>query len=147
MKLSRTFTYAVQAVLELCRAPADQTMTCKELAEQGGMPERFLLQILRSLVTKGLLASNRGVRGGYRLNREAQEITMLDVLEAVEGAITFDLPPRQDGKQHRPEIGVLLGEARDRIRRELASIRICPGAQRDEDDDDGSTSSRLAAAG
>ncbi len=145
MKLSRTFTYAVQAVLELCHAPAGQTMTCKELAEQGGMPERFLLQILRSLVTKGLLASNRGVRGGYRLNQEAQQITMLDVLEAVEGAISFDLPPRQDGKEHRPEINTLLSEARDRIRSELGAIRICPGARRD--DDDSSPSAPLAAAG
>ncbi|HWB00312.1 MAG TPA: Rrf2 family transcriptional regulator, partial [Pirellulales bacterium] len=61
MKISRTVTYAVQAVLQLARADGSRPVPCSQLASQGQMPERFLLQILRSLVTHGILQSTRGV--------------------------------------------------------------------------------------
>ena len=56
------------------------------------MPERFLLQILRSLVTHGVLESTRGVDGGYRLSRDANEISVLDVMEAIDGPYEPDVP-------------------------------------------------------
>jgi Rrf2 family protein len=49
------------------------------------MPERFLLQILRSLVTSGILRSTRGVEGGYCLKRPPEQISLLEIIEAVEG--------------------------------------------------------------
>jgi Rrf2 family protein len=49
------------------------------------MPERFLLQILRNLVTHGILRSTRGVDGGYALVRPANQISLLEVIEAIEG--------------------------------------------------------------
>jgi len=146
MKLSRTFTYAVQAVRELCAAPVDQTVTCKQLAKRGGMPERFLLQILRSLVTGGLLQSNRGVHGGYRLNRKPGEISMLDVLEAVEGPVGFDSPQPLSNGEELTELSGLLGEARSRIRHSLSEIKICRGGQEDEGEDD-SPREQYAVAG
>jgi Rrf2 family protein len=51
------------------------------------MPERFLLQILRSMVTHGILQSTRGVEGGYSLARAASSITLLDIVESVEGPV------------------------------------------------------------
>jgi len=57
------------------------------------MPERFLLQILRSLVNYGMLKSTRGVDGGYSLTRPATEITLLQVFEATDGPRTPSLPP------------------------------------------------------
>jgi Rrf2 family protein len=56
------------------------------------MPERFLLQILRNLVTRGILESTRGVDGGYRLVRDADEISLLDVIEAIDGPLNSILP-------------------------------------------------------
>jgi Rrf2 family protein len=49
------------------------------------MPERFLLQILRNLVTHGILRSTRGVEGGYALMRPPEQISLLEVIEAIEG--------------------------------------------------------------
>ena len=49
------------------------------------MPERFLLQILRNLVTANLLRSTRGVDGGYLLAVPARDISLLDIVEAIEG--------------------------------------------------------------
>jgi len=51
------------------------------------MPERFLLQILRNLVTHGILRSTRGVEGGYALTRPPEQISLLEVIEAIEGPI------------------------------------------------------------
>ncbi len=53
----------------------------------GQMPERFLLQILRSLVTHGILSSTRGVDGGYALERPVEQISLLEVIEAIDGPL------------------------------------------------------------
>jgi len=57
------------------------------------MPERFLLQILRNLVNHGLLESTRGTEGGYSLARPASQISLLQILEAIDGPLTAELPP------------------------------------------------------
>ena len=89
MKLSRTVAYAVRATLALAQAESDGPVPCSKLAAEGKMPERFLLQILRSLVTHGILRSTRGVDGGYALVRPAEEISLLEVIEAIEQASHF----------------------------------------------------------
>jgi Rrf2 family protein len=56
------------------------------------MPERFLLQILRSLVTRGLLCSTRGVDGGYCLARPADQISLRDIIEAFDNPLSPGIP-------------------------------------------------------
>jgi Rrf2 family protein len=85
MKLSRTVAYAVRATLQLAQLEAEVPVPCSQLASAGKMPERFLLQILRNLVTHGILRSTRGVEGGYALIRPADQISLLEVIEAIEG--------------------------------------------------------------
>ena len=85
MKLSRTVAYAVRATLQLAGSDTSSPVPCSQLASTGKMPERFLLQILRNLVTHGILRSTRGVDGGYSLVRPADEISLLEVIEAIEG--------------------------------------------------------------
>lgn len=92
MKLSRTVAYAVQAVLQLARSNSRAPVPCSQLAAEGQMPERFLLQILRNLVTHGILESTRGVDGGYMLHRAPDEISLLEVIEAIDGPLTANLP-------------------------------------------------------
>jgi Rrf2 family protein len=87
MKLSRTVAYAVRATLQLAQTGSDTPVPCSKLAADGNMPERFLLQILRSLVTHGILRSTRGVDGGYALTRPPEQISLLDVIEAIEGPL------------------------------------------------------------
>jgi Rrf2 family protein len=54
------------------------------------MPERFLLQILRVLVTHGILKSTRGVDGGYSLTRPPEKISLLEVIEAIDGPMVSE---------------------------------------------------------
>jgi Rrf2 family protein len=92
MKLSRTITYGILATLQLAAAEQGQTLSCKHLARQGHMPCRFLLQVLRNLVTGGVLASHRGMDGGYILARPADEITLLDIVEALDNSLETQVP-------------------------------------------------------
>src|SRR6185503_14503113 len=85
MKLSRTVSYAVRATLQLAQLESQGPVPCSRLAADGKMPERFLLQILRNLVTHGILRSTRGVDGGYALVKPANQISLLEVIEAIEG--------------------------------------------------------------
>lgn len=85
MKLSRTVAYAVRATLQLAQLQTKGPVPCSRLASEGKMPERFLLQILRNLVTHGILRSTRGVDGGYSLVKPADQISLLEVIEAIEG--------------------------------------------------------------
>jgi Rrf2 family protein len=87
MKLSRTVAYAIQATLLLAQDTSRMPVACSKLAIEGKMPERFLLQILRNLVNHGLLRSTRGVDGGYMLLKKAHDISVLDIVEAIEGPV------------------------------------------------------------
>ena len=87
MKLSRTVSYAVRATLQLAQNDSSAPVPCSKLATEGDMPERFLLQILRVLVTHGILKSTRGVDGGYSLTKPAEQISLLEVIEAIDGPL------------------------------------------------------------
>ncbi len=92
MKLSRTVSYALQATLQLAGSNSEGPTPCSRLAADGKMPERFLLQILRNLVAHGILESTRGVDGGYALARKPGQISLLDVIEAIDGPMQSNVP-------------------------------------------------------
>jgi Rrf2 family protein len=77
----------VRATLQLAQSDPSAPVPCSQLAANGEMPERFLLQILRVLVTHGILKSTRGVDGGYSLTKPAEEISLLEVIEAIDGPL------------------------------------------------------------
>ena len=112
MKLSRTVTYALQATLQLAQENDSTPTPCSQLATQGNMPERFLLQILRNLVTHGILRSTRGVDGGYSLDRQASDISLLDVIEAIDGPMRAEAPLSEG----------ISDEFHERINRELRQV-------------------------
>jgi Rrf2 family protein len=89
------------------------------------MPERFLLQVLRNLVTHGILQSTRGVDGGYTLERSPDQISLLEVIEAIEGPLTAgatvseSLLPEAQAKLHEA-----LQDVTAATRRELEAIKL-----------------------
>ena len=125
MKLSRTVAYAVRATLQLAQNQSDVPVPCSKLAATGKMPERFLLQILRNLVTHGILRSTRGVDGGYSLTRSPAEISLLDVIEAIEGPLDSGEPPSQGLPEETQErLHGALRQITDNARQQLESIKI-----------------------
>ncbi|MBW3600165.1 MAG: Rrf2 family transcriptional regulator [Planctomycetes bacterium] len=100
MKLSRTVAYALQATLLLAEDTSRMPVPCSKLAAEGKMPERFLLQILRNLVNHGLLRSTRGVDGGYMLLKKPHDITLLSIIEAIDGPVDAGLVAVEGLPQH-----------------------------------------------
>ena len=92
MQLSQSVTYALQTVLQLAESGEGVLITRGKLAANGQMPERFLLEILHDLVKRGILRSTRGGGGGFALARRPEDITLLDVIEAVDGPLPVGLP-------------------------------------------------------
>lgn len=83
MQITQEADYAVRLVDVLARSGVH--MEAAVLSEQAHVPLRFSVKILRSLVKSGIVCSRKGAHGGYRLARPAGDITLLEVLEAVEG--------------------------------------------------------------
>jgi Rrf2 family protein len=95
------------------------------LAADGKLPERFLLQILRTLVTHGILQSTRGVEGGYRLSRSAAEISLLEIIEAIDGPIVATLEVNQPAaSRYHARLAAVLGRVASLARRELGSVSL-----------------------
>jgi Rrf2 family protein len=87
VNLSAKTEYACIAVLELAlRHSLGQPVRVRTIAEQHGIPARFLVQILLQLKGAGLVASTRGIAGGYQLARDPREITLGEVRRVIEGA-------------------------------------------------------------
>jgi Rrf2 family protein len=84
MKLSQSVIYALSALLELAHHDTSHPVPCRTLAHRKNIPQRFLLQILRQLVTAGVLRSTRGADGGYCFDRPLEQISLCDVITAVE---------------------------------------------------------------
>jgi len=125
MKLSRTVAYAVRATLQLAQLEEDSPVPCSRLATAGKMPERFLLQILRNLVTHGILRSTRGVDGGYALVKPADQISLLEVIEAIEGPYDSSLE-MGEGLSELSQIKLrdALDEVTTTTRRQLEAIKL-----------------------
>ena len=85
MRITAKADYAVRASVEL--AAAGEMMTAEQLAHTQSIPVNFLENILRDLRRAGLVESRRGQQGGYLLARPAEEISIADVIRAVEGPL------------------------------------------------------------
>jgi Rrf2 family protein len=86
MKVSAKTEYASIAVLELARSfHTREPVRIRDIADRHGIPSRFLVQILLQLKGVGIVQSSRGAGGGYQLARPPDEITLGDVIGAIEG--------------------------------------------------------------
>jgi Rrf2 family protein len=90
MHLSRTSSYAITFLVHLTHEKPDRFVPSHEVARELDLPERFLLKTLQPLVSAGILRSVRGPNGGYRLARAPKDITLLEVVEAVDGRLRGD---------------------------------------------------------
>src|ERR1700743_2865416 len=82
--------YAVQALAELARSDGERAVPIGELAPRRQVPVQFLEQLFAVLRRAGILSSQRGVKGGYRFAREPAEVTVLEVVELLDGPLGRD---------------------------------------------------------
>ena len=89
MKLSTRGRYGIHAMYDLAVNYGDGPQSIKCIAERQSVPEAYLEQLIAMLRRAKLVISNRGAQGGYRLAREPGEITVGDVLRALEGGLNL----------------------------------------------------------
>jgi Rrf2 family cysteine metabolism transcriptional repressor len=87
MMFSTKAEYGVRVLVELARRGGESPVSLAEIAETDGLPLSYLEHLVARLRKAGLVDSRRGARGGYLLARPATEITMAEVVEALEGTI------------------------------------------------------------
>lgn len=125
MKLTKTSTYAIKTVILLAELAQESPVSCKTLAERGDMPYRYLLSILRTLATRGFLSSSRGAAGGFELSRDPACISLLDIIEAVEGPFSYDDSNCAEfAGPLRPRMLSALDVITRNVREELQSIKL-----------------------
>jgi len=115
--------YAVVAMAELARS-GERPVPIGQIAERREMPVQFLEQLFSTLRRDGLLVSQRGVGGGYRLARPPEEITVLEVVQALDGKVG------EEGK----EAGGIWAEGVDALREVFIRTSIADIAAREADE-------------
>ncbi|MHB8142635.1 MAG: RrF2 family transcriptional regulator [Thermoleophilia bacterium] len=89
MHLTRQSDYGVRAVLHLSRLPYGDIIQTKQIAAAEDIPRKYLPSIIRTLARAGVIRTLRGNQGGVTLARPPEEITLREVIEAVEGQISL----------------------------------------------------------
>jgi Rrf2 family protein len=89
MVLTRAGDYGIYGVLYLAKQPKGKIVSLSEVSRAEDIPEKFLAKIFQSLTRVGLIISHRGARGGFSLARPAQQITVKELMEAIQGPICF----------------------------------------------------------
>src|SRR4051812_43692896 len=85
LELTKRADYAIRAVLALAEAGPETRLSVRRIAADRGIPARFLREVMGDLMSAGLVDGTEGRAGGYRLARETSGLTLLEVIEAVEG--------------------------------------------------------------
>ena len=93
MLITRASEYAILSLIVLTKATS--AVDSDTLSKQLSIPKSFLAKILQALAKKGILKSYKGVNGGFMLNKDPKDITMLEIMSAVEGKAptVFDCSP------------------------------------------------------
>ncbi len=87
MQLNQGTDYAFRVILHLSMLPEGSVVSGQLIAEKQRIPVRFLQKIMRQLTAAGLTRSFRGIEGGFALLKKPQEISLLDVITAMEGTL------------------------------------------------------------
>jgi Rrf2 family protein len=115
--------YAVVALAELARS-GQNPMPIGQVAERRGIPVQFLEQLFSTLRRAGILTSHRGAKGGYTLARPAEEISVLEVVQALDGVVG------QEGK----EAGGIWAEGVEALRSTFRDNSIADIARRETEE-------------
>jgi Rrf2 family protein len=126
MKLTRASSYALHAVAYMAAQKHSKPIASHHIAKARGIPERFLLKVLKPLVSSRILHSIKGPNGGYRLAKSASDVSLLEIIEAVDGPIRGHAPLAQgesNGALDR-KLEAICNQSADTMRKHLQKVRL-----------------------
>lgn len=129
MKVSLRATYGILAAVDLARHPGSTPVQAKSIARRQAIPARFLEQVLYGMKKAGLVSSLRGAQGGYVLSKKPAEVSVAEILEALDGPLaplSGEAGRAQVRRLSKPEL--LLGKMWEQVhqaeRHVLAAISV-----------------------
>lgn len=122
MRFSKATDYALHTMLMLVEAASVKPIGVQQLAEAQGVSPTYLSKILTRLVKAGMIESVSGVNGGYRLTRNKDDITFLDIIHAIEGTASLF----ECGFVHGSEclIQAVMKEAEEKMEQHLNNAKL-----------------------
>jgi len=133
MQVTRASEYGMLGLIALARRPAGDLVMLDTLAQEEDIPVSFLGKIFQSLARAGLVRSARGSGGGFSLVRPAGEISVLEVIEAIEGPVALTrCLDEQTGCEHAGGCALcsLFAEAQDKVKEVFARTTVAQLAGR-----------------
>jgi Rrf2 family protein len=126
MRFTRASLYALHAVAYMAEQDREGPLPSHIIAEKRKISERFLLKVLKPLVGAQVLISAKGPHGGYKLAKPATQITLLEVMEAVDGPIRGQNPVGNGDLNHplNKRLAEVCQESAEFLRKQLKRIRI-----------------------
>jgi Rrf2 family protein len=126
MRLTRASSYAIHALAFMAGQKSGRPVASHVIAQARGIPERFLLKVLKPLVSARVLQSVKGPNGGYRLAKTPADITLLEVLEAVDGPIRGQASMTANGHVTPldRQLDQISHQAAEQLRRHLQKVRL-----------------------
>ena len=97
MQITRQADYAARAILHLARIGKNERVATSQVAKEQKIPPSFLAKIISQLSIAGLIHTARGARGGISLARDPENITLLEVIEAIDGHIQLNMCVEREG--------------------------------------------------
>jgi len=98
LRLSKKADYALMAMKHLALQSDRGSSSAREIAEQYDIPIELMAKVLQRLVRRGLLGSHQGTHGGYQLARLPAQISVADVIQAIDGPVTVTACTTDDGR-------------------------------------------------
>jgi len=95
LEITRQADYALRACVEVAHSTSVERIPTAEIAARQGIPLPFLAKIVSQLVIRGILDSTRGANGGVKLARPPEEISLLEVIEAIDGPVALNRCTRE----------------------------------------------------
>jgi len=135
MKIARETDYAIRCLLQMAKRP-DGITTVREISRSRGIPPVFLAKILQKLGRAGIVESVRGARGGFRLSADPAEVTLLRVIEAVEGPLAPSVCLVEGNscpQAERCSVHPVWRELRETLATMLAEVTLRRLAEREDD--------------
>jgi Rrf2 family protein len=132
LQLTRGGEYAIRAMTYLARRSAGEITSLHSVGVEQDIPESFLAKIFQSLVHAGLVVSQRGAHGGFALARTPAEITVREIVEAVDGPIALNgcvLWPedcRRSGDCRMHEVWILAQERMMEVLEQVTLAELAP---------------------
>src|SRR5262249_43588602 len=126
MRMSQASAYALRAVAYLAARRRRGRIASHQIARSQGIPEPFALDVLQALVPAGVLESLRGRKGGYELAKPVADITLLEVIEAIDGPVRGQAPRVEGGEGDELDVRLqrICEHVAETTRRHLGRVRM-----------------------